>query len=236
MKYKLDYEVIVLKLSGRLFFSEEFDKIVSLLKEFTKLQPNLRIVIVAGGGKVARQYIEIAREVGADQASLDELGIEASRLNALVLVKALGKSAAGLVPRTLESLVETFEITQRDRPIVVVGGLQPGQSTNGVGALISEKLRAKAFVNATDVEGVYTSDPRKNKTAELLSEVTPEVLEEILSNESIAAGGYDLMDPIALKLIKRSSIDTRIIKCDSATLRDFFENKENVGTRIVFKN
>lgn len=236
MKYVLGYDVIVLKLSGRLFFSNEFDKIVSLLKEVSKEQPNLRLVVVSGGGKIARKYIEIAREIGSDQASLDALGIEASRLNALVLIKAFGRIAASTVPRTLDSLVEAFEITYRDRPIVVIGGLQPGQSTNGVGALISEKLRAKIFVNATDVDGVYTSDPRKTKKAKLLSEVTPEELEAILVNESIAPGGYDLMDPIALKLIKRSKIDTRILKCDSVTLRRFFENNEKIGTRIVFRN
>ena len=233
---KSDYEVVVLKLSGRLFFSDEFDKIVFLLKEITKCQRKLRFVVVAGGGSIARQYIEIAREAGADQASLDELGIAASRLNALVLAKALGRSAANFVPSTLSSLVETFEITYRDKPIVVVGGLQPGQSTNGVGALISEKLQARIFVNATDVDGVYTKDPRIHKSARLLSQVTPEELERILSNESMTAGGYDLMDPIALKLIKRSKIDVRITKCDSATLRRLFEENQNVGTQIVFKN
>ena len=236
MMYKLDYEVVVLKLSGRLFFSNEFDKIASLLKEITEKNPKLRIVVIAGGGKIARQYIEIAREVGADQASLDELGIEASRLNALVLVKALGRVAASIIPKTLDTLVETFEITHRDRPIVVVGGLQPGQSTNGVGALVSEKLHAKTFLNATDVKGVYTSDPRKNKKAKLILEVTTVELGAILGNESVAAGGYDLMDPVALKLIERSKIDTRIVKCDSATLRKFFEKNENVGTRIVFES
>lgn len=236
MKYEPDYEIVVLKLSGSLFFSEEFDKIVSFLKRITKSQPKLRIVVVTGGGKIARQYIEIARAAGADQASLDELGIEASRLNALVLVKALGKLTAPSVPNTLGSLVETFEVTHRDRPIVVVGGLQPGQSTNGVGALISEKLRAKKFVNATDVEGVYTKDPRKNRDATLLSRVTPDELEIILGNESIAAGSYDLMDPIALKLIKRSKIDTWIVKCDLKTLNNFFQNKKTVGTHIVFEN
>lgn len=236
MKFKLEYEVVVLKSSGGLFFSREFERIVSLLKEITKRKHKLRIVVVAGGGKLARSYIEVAHEIGADQTTLDELGIEASRLNALALVKALGRSAASAVPSTLSSLVELFEITQRDRPIVVIGGLQPGQSTNGVGALVSEKLGAKTFVNATDVEGVYTRDPRKDKTAKLISKITPEELEEILGNESVAAGGYDLMDPVALKLIKRSKIDTRIVRCDSETLRAFFESNKNVGTRIVFKN
>lgn len=236
MTYKLDYEVVVLKLSGNLFFSDEFDNIVSLLKEVTKRQRKLRLVIVAGGGSIARQYIEIARKAGADQASLDELGIEASRLNALILIKALGRSAASSVPTSLSSLVEKFEIAHRDKSIVVVGGLQPGQSTNGVGALIAEKLRAKTFVNATDVDGVYTKDPRKYKRARLLTRVTPQDLERILSNESVVAGGYDLMDPIALKLIKRSKINVRITKCDSATLRRLFEENENVGTQVIFRN
>ena len=53
--------------------------------------------------------------------------------------------------------------------IVVTGGLHPGQSTNGTAALIAEKVKATEFLNATDVDGIYDSDPNKNKKAKKFS-------------------------------------------------------------------
>jgi uridylate kinase len=226
-------KLIVLKLSGSLFFSQEFDQIVRSLKEVLRQKKNLRIVLVAGGGQTARDYIGVASKLGADQSSLDELGIKVSQLNALVLSKALGNLAANFVPATLEQLVETFEIASSKKQVIVLGGLHPGQSTNAVGALVCEKLGADLFLNATDVDGVYSKDPRKFTDARRLSGVTPRQLTKILSSESMKAGGYDLMDPIALKLIERSKISTRIIKCDSRTIRETLMGRWNVGTKII---
>ena len=129
-----------MKLSGSLFFSKEFDRIVTALRNVLRKKKNLRLVLVAGGGQTARDYIGVASKLGADQSSLDELGIQVSRLNALVLSKAFGNLAAGFVPTTLEDLVEAFEVTSVRKRVVVLGGLHPGQSTNAVGALACEKL------------------------------------------------------------------------------------------------
>jgi uridylate kinase len=115
-----------------------------------------------------------------------------------------------------------------------LGGLHPGQSTNAVGALVAEKLKADRFVNATDVEGVYSKDPRKYPDAKKLSKVTPRELSEILGNESMMAGGYDLMDQVALKLIERSKIKTWIIKCDEKRIKEALSGSRIEGTEIVF--
>jgi len=90
--------------------------------------------------------------------------------------------------------------------IVVAGGLHPGQSTNGTAALIAEKVRAVEFLNATDVDGVYDSDPSKNKKANKFAQINIKDLRTILVREDSMAGGYDLMDIDALKVIERSKI------------------------------
>jgi uridylate kinase len=227
-------EIIVLKLSGSLFFSKEFEKLAINLKRVLSKKKNLRLVIVAGGGQTAREYIGVASKLGADQSSMDELGIRVSQLNALVMSKALGNFAIDRIPTTLEELVEAFEVSLQGKQAVVLGGLHPGQSTNAVAALVSEKLRASLFLNATDVDGVYSKDPRKFRDAKRLSAVTPSELSRILKSESMKAGGYDLMDPVALKLIERSKIRTRIIKCDALTISSTLLGQNVAGTRIRF--
>lgn len=227
-------KIVVLKLSGSIFFSDEFKKIVGTLRTVVTERRNLRLVVISGGGPNARKYIETAKEFGADQTTLDEVGIGVSRLNAKVLASALGKLAIDNIPTSLSSLVKVTETRAQSKRIVVMGGLHPGQSTNAVGALVAEKLRAESFVNATDVDAVYTKDPRKFSDAKKLKVVSARELSRILDTESMQAGGYDLMDPVALKLIQRSKIETWIIKCNAATIREFMSGRKKEGTRITF--
>lgn len=222
-------ERAVIKLSGRLFGDDaagELKKYAGMLVEISgQVQP----VVVAGGGKVARHYINIARGFGSDEASLDIMGIEVSRLNARLLIAALGDNAYPAVPVDLEQVSKAAA----GGKIVVTGGLHPGQSTNATAALIAEKVKAKKFLNATDVDGIYDSDPNKNKGAKLFKEITVKKCLELLGSENSAAGAYDLMDIVALKVIERSKIPTVVLKSDPATIKSAIADKP-IGTRIVF--
>lgn len=205
--------------------ADELKKYASMLLDISgQVQP----VVVAGGGKVARHYIDIARTFGSDEASLDIIGIEVSRLNARLLIEALGDHAYTAVPADLEQVSKAAA----GGKIIVTGGLHPGQSTNATAALIAEKVKAKKFLNATDVDGIYDSDPNKNKNAKLFKEITVKKCLELLGSENSAAGAYDLMDIVALKVIERSKIPTMVIKSDPATIKNAIANKAT-GTRIV---
>jgi uridylate kinase len=116
-----------------------------------------------------------------------------------------------------------------------MGGLTPGHSTNAVAAIAAETVKADLFVNATDVDGVYTGDPGKDSEAKKLDEVTVQRLHEILSKTDISAGAYDLMDPLALRIIQRSKISTVIL--DGRTSHNIVRALENerVGTRVVHR-
>jgi uridylate kinase len=223
-------ETLVLKLSGSLFFSDDFAKVSETISSTLGKRPELTVVLVAGGGKKAREYIEVASKSGADQATLDEIGIMVSRINALILAASLDGYSEASVPETLRDLVAVLRSGLR---AVAIGGLHPGQSTNAVGALIAEKLRAKRFINATDVEGVFNKDPRKFKGAKIIDRLTPDELGKIIGSESMKAGAYDLMDQVALKLLERSKIDTWIIKCEPKTIGAALLGKRQSGTEIV---
>ena len=224
---------IVIKLSGSLFSSEKFSEVVRAIRERITLDLGLLLILVSGGGATARKYIAAGFALGLDQATLDELGIEASRLNAVLLREALSQFAIDSIPRNLRELVFEKELNQ-DKRILVTGGFHPGQSTNAVAAIIAEKTRADLFINATDVDGVYDKDPGMFRDAKKLYSVTPRTLSEILESESVSPGGYDLMDPVALKLIERSKVHTRIVKCDPGVISMLLQGRESVGTAIVF--
>ena len=219
---------IVIKLSGSIFDPERPALIEKFAVFLVKISKVCQPIVIAGGGKIARHYIEHARNSGADESTLDELGIEISRLNAKLLVCALGKKAYVHPPTTLREMQHAAE----SGLVVVAGGLHPGQSTNGTAALVAEKVRASEFLNATDVNGVYEKDPKVYKNAKKIQKIELRKLRNMLAHEDTIAGGYDLMDIVALKVIERSRIKTRILKADTAILERVIKG-DSGGTEII---
>jgi uridylate kinase len=221
---------IVIKLSGSIFSQDlpnnSIKKYAEMLNHISK---KVHPIVIAGGGKIARLYINLARSLGSDEATLDIMGIEVSRLNARLLIAALNGLAYSQVPTDLEKVA----IAVQSGKIVVVGGLHPGQSTNATSALIAEKIKASKFLNATDVDGIYNLDPNINKNAKLFKEVTIEQCMKILQSGSSMAGTYDLMDIVALKVIERSNISTRVLRSDVANIKNAINGKHWIGTEIA---
>ena len=219
---------IVIKLSGQVFGMEHTKELKDYAAFFVKQSKICQPVLVAGGGKIARYFINHARSSGADESTLDELGIEISRLNAKLLIYALKGKAYPHPPTNLTEVKQAVD----SGLIVVTGGLHPGQSTNGTAALIAEKINAAEFLNATDVDGIYDSDPNKNKKAKKFKRIELKSLRRLLVHENSMAGGYDLMDIVALKVIERSKIKTKIIKSDIKTIEKAIKGL-SIGTEII---
>ncbi len=219
---------IVIKLSGSLFGLDDTKTIKQFAEFFAKISKICQPIIITGGGKIARHYISHARSSGADESTLDELGIEVSRLNAKLMIYALQSLAYPHPPVNLKEVANAAD----SGLIVVTGGLHPGQSTNATAALIAEKVRASMFLNATDVDGVYDSDPRKNKNAKKFKKITLKNLRAMLVHQESIAGGYDLMDIVALKVIERSKLKTRILKADPKILEKAIKGSPE-GTEIT---
>ena len=221
-------KAIVIKFSGKVFGVENIKILKDYARFLVKLSKTHQPIVVAGGGKIARHFISHARSSGADESTLDELGIEISRLNAKLLIYALKNKAYPHPPTSLKEAKNAVD----SGLIVVAGGLHPGQSTNGTAALIAEKVKAEQFLNATDVKGIYESDPNKSKKAKLFKTIDLKKLRGMLVKEDSVAGGYDLMDIVALKIIERSKIKTRVIQSDIKTLEKAVKGLA-VGTEIV---
>jgi len=219
---------IVIKFSGKVFAMENIKLLKDYARFLAKVSKTYQPIIIAGGGKIARHYISHARSSGVDESTLDELGIEISRLNAKLLIYALKGKAYSHPPTSLKEAQQAVE----SGLIVVAGGLHPGQSTNGTAALIAEKTNADQFINATDVDGIYDSDPNKNKKAKLFKQIEIKNLKKMLIHEDSVAGGYDLMDIVALKIIERSKIKTRVIRSDIKNLEKAIKGQAT-GTEII---
>nr|MDO8080592.1 UMP kinase [Candidatus Freyarchaeota archaeon] len=226
----------VLKIGGSLIQDEKGDIRVERFAEYAKVILKLReenteiTSIVVGGGKTARKYIEAARRLGVAEGLCDEIGIRAAQLNAQIMVGALDREAYPTIPETLQEVAEAAATGK----IVVVGGLQPGQSTNAVAALVAERIKADMLINATNVDGVYTKDPKKDPSAEKLDQVTVREIQEIINEKGFFAGKYELFDMVALKILERSKIPTWIINGEDPKNILRIVAGENVGTLIVY--
>jgi len=222
----------VVKLGGALF---RRDPDVTALKEMGKVLEGFvaegnQLVLVAGGGENARTYISAARKLGAEESTCDLLGIQITRANAELLRLALGSIASSKIPTALSDLPHCVGSGKA----VVMGGLQPGQSTSAVAALAAEITRAEILVNGTDVEGVYTEDPKKNPKAKLIRSVHVDKLLNWAMSGEVFAGRYELLDPLAIKIMQRARIATRFVSLrDSGNILDALQGKD-IGTRVLY--
>jgi uridylate kinase len=182
-------------------------KFKSYAMAFKELSKKNTVFIVTGGGQAARDYIGVARELGADEATCDLIGIELTRLNARLLIAALGDAAYHEPPLDYKQ-VKNASLGGR---IVVMGGVSPGHTTDAVAAILAEYVGADLLVNATSIDGVYTSDPKKNKTAKKFETMTPKQLIEVVMKTEMIAGANSPIDLLAAKVIERSNIKTIVL-------------------------
>jgi uridylate kinase len=195
---------VVISIGGSVLVPDENDtdymkSLASMLKE---LSSTLKLYIVTGGGRIARYYISSGRVLGADERYLDELGIEVTRLNARLLIKALGDYA---YPKPAESFDEASKAGDSHK-MVVMGGTAPGHTTDAVSAMLAEKVGAVRLVNATNVDGVYDSDPKKNDNAKKFDKMSFEQLGSVSTKKHDRAGPTVIFDPRGAEIIAKAKI------------------------------
>jgi uridylate kinase len=202
-------ERIAISVGGSILVPDNED--VSFIKQLAstllEMTQNYKFLVVCGGGKIARYYISIGRSLGADEASLDELGIEVTRLNARLLIMALGEKA---YYKPAESIDEA-RLAMQSNPIVVMGGTHPGHTTDAVTAMAAERIKASRIINATSVDGIYTEDPASNPQAKRIDRMTYKELLEKTMNARVEAGTNFIFDPLGAKLISRSRIPMAVV-------------------------
>jgi len=199
--------ILVYSLGGSILAGRDPQSLRLYADALIELAKEHKIFVVVGGGKIAREYIEKARALGASEMFCDLIGIGATKLNSALLVAALGDYAPLEIP---DSYALAARLAEPGK-IVVMGGVAPGQTTDAVSALLAEYVHADKLIVATSVDGVYTADPEKDASAKKLTSMTIHELAQFAMQTEMKAGSRSPVDPLAAKIIERSSIPTAIV-------------------------
>ncbi|UCD03268.1 MAG: UMP kinase [Candidatus Aenigmatarchaeota archaeon] len=202
---------IALKVGGSVFCpteSPDMEFVGKLSKVLLDLKKEHDIAVIVGGGRLARKMMEEARAIGIESdEELHQLGIEAARKNASVLVKALGGGAFPDVPRNEEEVRHALESGK----IVAVGGFRLGQTTDAVTLQSAEAIGADLVIIGTDVKGVYDKDPKRHKDARFISYISASELLDLVDTESVEPGAKTIIDPVAVRIMIKTGMRTAVL-------------------------
>ncbi len=159
-----------------------------------------KFALVVGGGKACRAYVSAAKALGANNFFQDEIGIAFTRINAALMVQALEHSS----PAVMKKINEAAHVIGAGK-IPVFGGMIPGQTTDTVAALLAESLDA-TFINLSNVDGIYSSDPNENPRAKFYPELSYDRLISLVKLHGSAPGQNVVVDLPAALILKRSKI------------------------------
>ena len=205
------YRRVVIKLSGEYLAGSQaygidqptIDRIASDLIAARKL--GAEIAVVVGGGNMVRGVQASSR--GVSRTTGDTMGMLATIMNCLALEAALERS--GAPARTLSAFVmpEICELFTRaaahkyltDGRIVLLGGGtgNPFFTTDTTAVLRAAEIDAEAVLKATNVDGIYSADPKKDRSAKRFDRLT---------HAQAIEGGYKVMDTTAFALARETSL------------------------------
>ena len=225
---------LVIKIGGSLLFDKNQHLDAARFQQYANevrqvVEQGHKIVLVVGGGALARTLIEQGRVLRAQRDALDQLGIAATWVCAQLMIAALNNLAYPTPMMTEDQITSHID----DKRILVVGGLKPGQSTNAVAARMAEITQANVLVNVTDVDGVFDKDPKRYKSAKLLAVITAARLRQIVSSLPSDPGTYPLFDKRALEIVERRRIEVWFVNGQQPHCIVDALTEKRIGTRLV---
>lgn len=231
------YKRVLLKLSGEALQGEQGygidPKVISEIAEQIKeiVDGGVELAIVVGGGNIFRGLAGAAS--GMDRAQADYIGMLATIMNALALQEGLER--AGVFTR-VQSAISMQEVAEpyirrkavrhleKGRVVIFAGGTgNPYFTTDTTAALRACEIDAEAILKATQVEGIYDSDPRTNPDATKFDEIS---YMEVLSRE------LHVMDSTATTLCMDNNIPIIVFNLHKPGNIDRVLKGEHVGTTV----
>ena len=199
-------EVKVISLGGSLVAQDKIQK--KYIKKFARLLQQFKkykFIVVVGGGKTARTYINAVTNKSEKQKAL--LGIQATRLNAR-LVTYFIKNCNTIIPSSIKEVKELL----KKHNIVVCGGLQykPNNTSDGTSAELASKFKSE-FYNLTNIDGLYSANPLTNKHAKFIPYESFTNFYKRVKKLPFKAGQHFVLDQHAAKIIKKERVRTYIL-------------------------
>lgn len=235
---KIAYRRVVIKLSGEYFAGAQsfgidqptIDRIAGDLIAAKSL--GVEIAVVVGGGNIFRG-VEVSSR-GVSRPTGDTMGMLATVMNCLALEAALekrGTAARTLCALAMPQVCESFtrSLAQRylaeGKIVLLAGGTgNPFFTTDTTAVLRAGEIGAQAVLKATNVDGVYSADPKKDETATRF---------ERLTHSQALEGGYKVMDATAFALAREIALPIIVFSIADAGSIGAILSGENLGTVVA---
>lgn len=217
---------VVISLGGSLINPGRVNyKFLDDFKKTIKKFPKYKILIVTGGGKIAREYINALKDKNGKIRSL--IGIGVTKLNAMLVSNFLDSNV--IVPDSLNDVARSLS----RKNLVVCGalGYREKMTSDGTAADAARYLKADMLVNMTNVKGLYDKDPRKFKNAKFISKISFKDFLKMVNKIKYKPGQHFVLDQSGAKIITKHKIKTVILKGNN-NLENLLENKKFEGTVI----
>jgi uridylate kinase len=222
-------KMVIMSLGGSVIVPNKVD--VKFLRNFKKIlkkfiRKNYKFVVYCGGGKTARDYQKAASGViKLNNEDLDWLGIHATRLNAHLMKTFFGDLAENIV---VNDPTKKIKFTKK---ILIAAGWLPGWSTDFDAVLLAKNLKINTIINMSNIDHVYDKDPKKNKNAKKIKNISWKAYRKISGNKW-KAGLNMPFDPIAAKKAEKLKLKAIIIGKNLRNFENLLNNKKFRGTVI----
>lgn len=206
----MEREIITLSIGGSLLVPGEpdIDYIKKISKVFRKYSKKYKFAIVTGGGADARMYARAMKKIHNNEFLADQAAILSTWQNAYLVLAALQDISYKKLPDTFDEAAEALD----HNDIVIMGGTIPGTTTDTVAVLLAERIDSKRLINVSNVEAIYTEDPKKDKNAKKLSVMKHSELAKMAAEkDNRKAGENFIFDILASKLLARSGIEGHFV-------------------------
>ena len=219
--------IIVPEKGMNINFLERFKKV---LRKFYR---KYKFVVVCGGGSIARKYISVLREEKKSIKEQSSAGIRATRMNAQFLMQLFGKEANDYLPVSMGDVKNDLSRNS----VVICGALRfsDKSTTDSTSAQLAKFLNA-SLINITNVKGLYTSDPRKNRNAKFIPKISWKDFETMALKIKFAAGQHFVLDQMAAILIRKHQIPNFIVDNNILSLNNILKGEKFIGTLIEGRN
>jgi uridylate kinase len=225
--------VTVISLGGSIIAPDGVDTaylagFLRVLERYLEAPGGRKLIIVCGGGRLARDYQAALRELapGIPSEELDWVGVAATRVNGELVRRLLRRWC-------VEDLVtDPTAVNVFAGRVLVAAGWKPGFSTDNDAVVLAQRFSATTVVNLSDRPKVYSDDPKRNPAARPLDTITWEEMLAIVGSEW-SPGKNTPFDPTAARAAAASRI--RVIHAqgrDLDNLSRILDGESFVGTTI----
>lgn len=190
-----------------------------------------RFIITVGGGHTAKAYVEASKEFTSNNFLLDEIGINATRINAMLVRSAIASRTDGVfhsIPTDTEGIRRGIEVSR----IVVLGGLVPGITTDAVSIIAGELAGSKILINVSNIAYVYDRPPDEHGAKKFEKMTHGELIGLAAKYDQRVARSNFIFDLVGAKLAGRSKMRIFFVDDSVDELGKLLEGKKHNGTVV----